>query len=211
MNLMILKRIKIKLIVFLILGFLLVGNILFSIFISDNSKSKETKKVMTLNIAKELTLTKFGNLNEINKIANDLEFILKKYEKNGEFEEVETKHIIFKENSFLFLLLMSTAFRESTFRTYAIGPKGELSAFQFKTSTARYLIKKRSLPVNFNLKNIRAELRNNKKATHLAIYYIKMNLSQSPDLVSSMSKYNGDKSQKYGHKIKRTFEFILNS
>lgn len=157
--------------------------------------------------AEELVFEKYGNLNKVKKIVKDLRYVLQ-YEDDGEFETVTTKNYVFKENSFLFLLMVSIAHHESQFRTNVVGSHGELSAFQILPSTARFIISSNKFPVKFNKKSIENDLRDNRKATFLAVHYMTAHLS-TEYLSKSLSKYNGDPTSRYGKKIKKTMEGIV--
>lgn len=165
------------------------------------------KMVVGIGDAEEMVFEKYGNLNKIKKIVKDLRYVLQ-YEDDGEFETVTTKNYIFKENSFLFLLMVSIAHHESQFKPNAVGSHGELSAFQILPSTARYIVSSHKFPVKFNKKSIEQDLRDNKKATFLAVHYMTEHLSTS-HLSKSLSRYNGDPTSRYGRKIKKTMESIV--
>ena len=193
---------KDKFIIFSFLSMLLV--ILMPISVSKASvRINSNVKVINLEKARQLVKEKYGNLNDIDIILDDLTKTMER-SKDNNFKNINTKNLIFKERSYIFLVMSSIAFSESTFRKNVIGSANEIGTYQILPSTAKFLIKEN----NFKIKNIK-DL-NNEKCTILAVNYFQKHLEdENGNLIKALSRYNGDRTMKYGRKVESVFRSIV--
>lgn len=170
--------------------------------------SKEIIRTINMDRAEIMVRDEFGNTNDLNIIISDVKGVLKKYEKESNYKEVELFGNRYIDNSYLFLVMMSLAYKESRFSKSVIGSYGEVGEFQLMPSTVRYLLKINSLPISKGKKEtLRTYIKKN-NAT-IAFFYFKQHLDKYNNLVMAASRYNGDmKTKKYGRDIQKTLYTI---
>lgn len=173
----------------------------------DTLKTVQYDNIINMTKAETMVRSNFGKMNDINTIIKDLKYILGRYEKNSKLKRCVVDNVLYTENSYMFLLMSSIAYKESRFNRHAVGGVGELSAYQIRPGTAMYLVDKFNL--NWDSINIEDELLNNRKATFLALRYIKSFLKTPENIIYATSRYNGDSSGKYGRSISKIFNNII--
>lgn len=165
-------------------------------------------KVVKLDDAKRLVKHRFGNINDIDIVLNDLTKVLQKsnFPNENRFRTVVENNVIFEERSYIFLVVSSVAFSESRFDIEARGKLHEIGTYQLLPSTVKALTKEHTFP--FKLRSVRDLT--NEQCTILAVYYIQKHLTdENGNIVTALSKYNGDKTKRYGNKVGNVFRKTL--
>ena len=189
------KNIYITLCIILINAF-----ILFS-----ETATSSSKRIIDISLAEKLVRKEFKQKNDIEKVILFTKNTINK--SDIIMEVVDNKGITYTDNSYIFLTLISIAYRETTFRNIK-GKQGEIGYWQIMPSTGKELASKYKIPLNgLNIKN---KLWDGNFNSLLASKYMTEHLdSYRYNLVKASSRYNGDKTLKYGKRVNKTFQSIL--
>jgi DUF438 domain-containing protein len=206
---------KKKLFPIILIAFILLEGFYFNSKLNDIEEIQEEiqtdileTNVFTISKMEKMFVESYGELNDINKVSKSIKYILERYESGGNYETIEVDGYIFEENSYLYLLQMSIAFRESTYRNVE-GKAKEIGYYQLLPSTLKYTIMKNKKDFIEGESGTFYRIWNDiDSQTYWSLNYIKYNLDRHDDILTAISMYNGDKTKNYGKRVLNTMKNI---